>query len=332
MAFEPQPAWGVDVSVTATAPVLPPVTLPDWSKIKVAPVVKEVSDAGVAKAIDSFRERFAAEAAVDRPAANGDLVELDYEVLVDGVAVEGGSGTGHKAIVGRGHLLPEIESILVGMKAGEEKRQPISFGPAHSLRVVAGKTGDCKIVLRQVFERQLPELNDEFAARLGPFKTVADLQAQIRADLEEGAKADGQQQTERACLEAAVAASQFGHLPEILVNDEVSRLVHELEHSVVRYGITFDDYLLHIKKSKQELRLDFTAPATQRLKVTLLLRAISREQNFATPDEEVSAEVARLKAQVEDPQRFDDPRIQAQIRADLVQKQAVAWVVKMVAV
>ena len=334
MEFEPQPTWGADVAVTATAPVLPSVTLPDWSAIKVARITKEVTDAEVQKTINSLRERLATEAAVNRPTATGDLVELDYEVLVDNVAVEGGSGIGHKAIVGRGQLLPEIETILVGMKAGEERRQTITFEPEHSLKVVAGKTADCRILLKQVFERTLPEVDDSFVAGLGPFKTVTELTDRVRADLEEGAKDETNQQTERACLEAAVAGAKFGVLPEILINDEVSRLMHELEHNVERYGIKFDDYLLHLKKNIQELRLDFVMPATQRLKVILLLRAISREQKFTVSDEAVATEITRIKATVrpEDQDRFSDPRIQAQVRADLVQKAAVDWVVAKVVI
>lgn len=328
MSFQPEPAWGVDVAVTATAPALPPVTLPDWSKVKVAPVTREVSDEDVAKVVDQIRERFATEEAVDRPAASGDLVELDYDLTVDGVAIEGGSGTGHRAVLGRGHLLPEIESAVLGMSAGQEKRQPITFGPEHQLKTVAGKEADCRIVLKQVFSRILPELTDELAARVGPFKTAAEFTDRVRSDLAEEASAEARRETEQACLRAAIGAATFGPLPDILVNDEVHRLIHELQHSVERYGVKMEDYLLHIKKSQQELRLEFVAPATERLKVTLLLRAVVREQSISPTDPEVEAEVASLKGRMQHPERLDDPRARAQVRADLAQRAAVDWVVQ----
>lgn len=331
MAFEPQPAWGVDVRVTATAPALPPVTPPDWSKVHVQAEQRQVTDADVAKVVDQIRERFAVEEAAQRPAADGDLVELDYELLVGGVAVEGGSGTGHRAVLGRGHLLPEIESAVRGMEPGQEKRQPITFGPEHQLKTVAGKTVDCRVVLRQVFSRTLPELTDELAAKVGPFKAAAELRDRVRADLAEEAEAESSRETEKRALQAAVAAATFGPLPSILVNDEVGRLVHELQHSVSRYGVKFEDYLLHIKKSMDELRLEFVAPATERLKVTLLLREVARAQAIAPSDAEVDAELASLKARAQHPERLEGPQVRAHVRADLVQRAAVAWVVGAVA-
>ncbi len=327
MSFTPDPAWGVDVSVTATAPALPPVTLPDWSAVKVDAVRREVSDADVAKVVDQIRDRFATEEPADRAAASGDLVELDYELLVDGVAVEDGSGKSHRAVLGRGHLLPEVEAAVVGMAPGEEKHQAITFGPEHQLRTVAGKTADCRIVLKQVFGRTLPELTDELAAKVGPFKTADEFTARVRADLEEEAAAESLRETEKAALQAAVAAAKFGPLPEILVNDEVGRLIHELQHSIERYGVKFDGYLAHIKKSMQELRLEFVVPATERLKVILLLRAVVRERSLLPTDAEVDAEIARLKQRSQDSAQLDDPRVRSQVRVDLAQRAAVAWVV-----
>ncbi len=328
MSFAPDPAWGVDVAVTATAPALPTVTLPDWGKVKVGAVRREVTDADVAKVVEQVRDRFATEEPAQRPAASGDLVELDYELLVDGVAVEDGSGKSHRAVLGRGHLLPEVEAAVVGMSAGEEKHQPITFGPEHQLRTVAGKTADCRIVLKQVFGRTLPELTDELAAKVGPFKTAAELTDRVRADLQEEAAGESARETERLALQAAIGAATFGPLPQILVNDEVGRLVHELQHSVERYGVKFDGYLMHIKKSMQELRLEFVAPATERLKVTLLLRAVVREQSLLPTDAEVDGEIARLKAQSKDSVQLDDPRVRSRVSVDLAQRAAVAWVVR----
>lgn len=330
MAFEPQPEWGVDVSVTATAPALPSVTLPDWSKVKVNSIRREVSDGDVSKVVEQIRERFATEELVERPAASDDMVELDYELLVDGVAIEGGSGAGHRAVLGRGHLLPEIEAAVLGMSAGEEKRQPITFGPGHQLKAAAGKTADCRIALKQVFSRSLPELTDELAAKVGPFKSAAEFTARVRADLEQEAAAESARETERAALQAAIVAATFGALPNILVDDEVRRLIHELRHGVDRYGVRFEDYLLHIKKSVDDLRLEFVAPATERLKVTLLLRAVVRQQSITPTDAEVDDEVARLKAQAQHPERLESPQARSHVRADLAQRAAVDWVVQVV--
>ncbi len=330
MTFEPQPTWGVDVTITATAPVLPSVILPDWTKVRVDAVQRSVSDAGVQKVVDQIRDRFAVEEPADRPAASNDLVELDYELLVDGVVMEGGSGKGHRAVLGRGHLLPEIESAVIGMNAGQEKQQSITFGPEHQLKIVAGKTADCHIVLKQVFSRSLPELTDELAAKIGPFKTADEFVSRVKADLEAESTAEAKRETERAALQAAISAAKFDALPDILINDEVNRLLHELHHSVERYNVKFEDYLLHIKKSLQELRLEFVAPATERLKVTLLLRAIVRERNIAPTDAEVDTEVVRLKAQVQHPERLDSQQVRTQVRADLAQRAAVDWVVRTV--
>lgn len=330
--FEPQPAWGVDVMVTATVPVLPKIKMPDLAKLKVTPDKAEVRDEDVTKVLEQLAERYASEASVDRPAKDGDLVELDYEVTMQGVLIEGGSGKGHKTVLGKKHLLPDIENAVVGMKAGEEKIQKVNFEESYPIKMVAGKTADCKILLKQVWARQLPELNDEFAARLGPFTKLTEVTERIKADMLAEAEQEAAGKTEREVLETVIKAAEFGVFPDVLITREVSQLIHELEHNLEHQGVTLDDYLVHIHKKRSDLMLDFAQPATDRLKVSILLKEIIKEQKFDITPEEIAAEVRRLEGYVKDKDYLSRPEVREQIKIDIAQRKAAEWLIKKIAV
>lgn len=331
LSFESEPAWGANVEATATVAVLPRVSLPDLAGVHVEPAVATVTAEQVDAVIESFRERYASEAAVARPAQTGDLVELDYVVSLAGVPLEGGSGTGHRAIVGRGHLLPEIEAAVAGMSVGEAKDITVSFPEAHGQKLVAGKSADCRVTLRQVFERQLPPLDDELAKRCSPFPTLAEMRERVEAQLKLEAEADARRRTEDAAVRAVAAAASIGDLPALLIDDEVSRMVHELQHSLEHQGAKFDSYLAHLGKTLADLRLDFVQPATERLRAILVLRAVSREQGLAPKPEEVEAEVERLAARAKDPEAARTAAVRSQVTAELTQRRALDWLVERVA-
>lgn len=325
MSFDPQPSWDTDVTVTAEVPVLPKIKLPDWSKIKVQPVKEEVKDEDVAKVLTDLQEYHASEVISDQPAKAGDLVELDYEVKLAGALVEGGSGVGHKAVLGRQHLLPEIEQAVLGMKAGEEKVQPITFAPSHALKIVAGKTTDCRIALKQVFNRQLPIADDELAKKFGPFKTLDELKQRIKNDLQHEAEHRSQQQTEQKLIQESIKETEYGAFPDILITHESHQLLHELEHQLSHQGIKFEDYLLHLKKTKDDLLLDFAQPALERLKAMLLLREVIRQNNLQPTNEEIEAEIKRLTPMTKDPQILQKPEVKENIEASLAQRKALDW-------
>jgi trigger factor len=289
-------APGNPVIYKATATLMPTVTIGDISKIKQQKVVAEVKEEDLDKVLNDFASWRATETAVERAAADKDKVTVDFEVMVDNVVIEGGKADNYPITIGSGAMIPGMEEQLIGMKAGETKEFDLSFPKEYFQANLAGKLAHFKVTLKQVMERKLAEINDEWAQELSG-KPLAEWRAELRAGMQEDKQTEAEREWETATIEKIIEASTFSELPELLVKNETGKMLEELRHNVSSRQMKWEDYLSNMKKTEEQLVTDFIPQAEKRVKAALLLRQIAKDQKVTVTPEAIDEELAKQKVQ-----------------------------------
>lgn len=287
------PPFGI--SYKAIISLLPMVTLGDISKIKVERKTVKTEPNEVDKVIEELRRLRVSEAAVSRALQAGDKAILDFEIKRDNVAIEGGKAIDYPLIIGEGRFIPGFEDNLIGASAGDTKTFTLSFPENFYDKNLVGKSAEFTVKIKQIFERILPEFNDEFAQTVGNVKTAGALRQQIEDNLQKEKEAEEQERFELACMEELLGLSKVGELPEASVKEETEKMLHELEHNIGSRGLKFEDYLTSIKKTKEDLANGFKPRAEHRLRISLVARAFGREENIEIGEDEIDKEVELSK-------------------------------------
>lgn len=276
--------------------VLPEIKLGDYKNLKVETghgASQEVKDEELNKTLEYLRESGVKEKIVDREANEGDKILVDMEMFLDKVPIEGGQGKGVAVIVGKDYVVPGFDKNLIGIKKGEIKDFSLPYPADHHMTNLAGKIVEHRVKINEVYERELPELNDEFAVKFG-LKSLEELKSNIKKNLESEKKQKAEQKQEIEILEKIVKNSKFGDIPELLVNDEAHTMLHELEHSVQTQGGKFEDYLGSIKKTKEQLTLDLLPDAVKRVKTALAIREIAEVEKIKVNEIEITKKIGEL--------------------------------------
>lgn len=287
-------AQGNDLIFTATIPLMPKVTLPDFSKIKVTKQEVKIEPEKLDQALEQLKQMRVKEIRESRPARMGDKVEIDFEVKVDGKIIQGGKAEKQNVIIGQNQMLPGFEEKLIGLKEGEEKKFNLKF-PQNYAEHLADKKAQFRVKLQGVFKRELPELNDEFAKSCGA-KNLNDLKSKIKDNLKKESEQKAKQKQEIEIIEKATKAAEFSAIPESLIKNEQHRMLHELENQITQSGGKFDDYLKHAKKTKEELEENFKDNAEKRVKTQILFRQIIIDNKMEPKKQEVEAEIKKAEA------------------------------------
>lgn len=287
----------------ATAALFPNVEIGNLSKLQISRRPVEVKDEEINRVIDQLRKMRAKETLVEREVQKGDRVELDFDISLDRIPIENGAQRKYPMIVGEGYMIPGFEEQLLGMKKDQTKEFKLKFPKEYHAKSLAGKECDFKVKLLAVYKIELPEVNDQFVQTIGKFKNLEEFKNQIRKNLEAEAKIKEDERAEIEMLEKIVEISKFDEIPDILVDNESHRMVHELEHSIEEQGLKWADYLNNIKKKESDLLLDFSAGAIKRVKVALISRKIALDKKIeATPDE-IDLEIEKVSKMI--PQNTD---------------------------
>lgn len=280
---------------TAESAVLPEVTVGAYDSFKAKKAEVQVQSADIEKAINDLRDMFATEALVDRAAQQGDKVDIDIELYQNNVAVEGGATKGHPIVIGSGHFIPGFEDQLVGVKKDETKTFTLKFPKEYHNEKLADANGDFTVKVNGVYAITKPEVNDEFAKMAGKFANVAELHAKLEENLRTEAEEKEDSAFERAIIEELIKRSNFGDLPEMLVESELQKMVHELQEQVERQGGKWEDYLTATKKTVDTLRTEFREQAERRVKAALLIRQLAKLEHIEADPKQVEEEVASTK-------------------------------------
>lgn len=283
----------------AKVSLLPKVTLGDWKTLSVKKKSVKATAEETKKTLDQLIQMQVKETAVDRAAKKGDKVEIDFEVYMNKAIIEGGKNSKYPLVIGDGRMVPGFEDKLIGAKAGDELKFELKFPDKYFQENLAGKPAEFKVKVLTVFDRELPKVDDAFAKNLG-FDTAEKLKKQLTENIEKDKENKEKQRAEGEAIEAIVGQAKIEDIPDSLKDNEVHKMIHELEHSISQQGMKMEDYLQSIKKTHDDLHKDFGPQAEQRVKAALIMREIALAEKIKVDDKKVDEEIKKQEEMYKD--------------------------------
>ena len=276
--------------------VLPSVELGEYKDLKVKRNTFKIEEKEVERTMDYLKDSRVKEVAVDREIKKGDKVIANVEMFLDKVPLEGGQAKDTTIMVGKEYFVPGFDDKIVGTKKGETKEFTLPYPKEFHQKNIAGKNVEFRVTVKDIFEREQPVLDDEFAKCFGA-KDMADLKVSIEKDISGQKKFEADRKTEMDVLDAIVAKTKFGDIPELLLSNESEKMMMELEENINRQGGKMEDYLKSIKKSAEQLMLEMLPEGMRRVKTALLIRQIAKVEKIEASDADVEAKQKALLEQ-----------------------------------
>lgn len=284
---------GARLTFSATFEVYPEISIGDLGAVAVERAVCPVGDAEVDKTLDIMRRQRASLREVERPAADGDRVTVDYRGSVDGVAFDGGAATDFPFIVGQGRMLPEFEAAVRGMARGESKTFPLTFPSDYRASELAGRTASFDVTVKKVEQADLPPLDAAFARQLGVRDgDLAKLREEVRGNLEREVRTRLRARTKESVMTALLGVADF-ELPKSLVEADSQRLVELAKADLASRGVDGGNLQLTPE--------DFAPQAQRRVRLGLLIGELVRTQNLAPRQEQIRRRLEELAQSYEKP-------------------------------
>jgi len=270
--------------------VRPVATLGQWRGLEVGRREPAVDDAAVERQLEEARERLARLEPVERAAAAGDFVVVDYAGTLEGEPIEGGQARGQLVELGSGRLVPGFEEGLVGARAGEERVLEVRFPDDYDQSQLAGRPARFAVTINEVREKRLPELDDDFALDAAGLDTLEELRAEIRQSLLEADGRAVEREFRGAVLDAAVAAATVA-VPDSLIDARNQESWERTLHSLSHRGLSKDAFLQVAGKSEEEVLAEARPDAEQALRREAVLAAIIAAEGIEPTDDELTAAI-----------------------------------------
>lgn len=318
----------------AKVTVISGVKLPDYSRIRKHKPAVKVTDDDISAVLESLRERAAKKEDVERPGQKSDQIWIDFQGTDENdKPVKGADGKDYTLVLGSSTFIPGFEDNLVGLSAGQSKSFTLTFPMDYGLKALAGKKVRFLVNVKKVQAVTLPKLDDKFAATVGPFKALADLKRDIKKQLtiEKQRQADIEYESD---LVREISSKTKFVIPDVLINDQVERMMQELEQNLSYKGQTLQEYFEIIGVDEDKYRQgELKQKAQERVRASLVLAEIAeKEKIFVTP-EELEVRMGLLKGKYTDRDmriELDKPETKQDIAARLLSEKTVAHIVQTV--
>ena len=289
-------AKGEGFTVTITVECFPIVEVKDYKGVEVEKVVQEVKDEDVENELKAVQKRNARMILVERPAKEGDTVLFDYAGFVGDEQFEGGTAERQELVLGSGMFIPGFEEQLIGTTPGEKVDVKVTFPEEYHAEELAGKEAVFHCLVHEIKEEQLPELDDEFAKDVSEYDTLEELKNANRERLEAYAKTSAENQMKDAAILKVVEANDV-EIPRAMVEDEIDRMIGELNQQLRYQGITIDKYLEFTGKSMADFREEVRPEAEKAVKTRIILMGIVEAEKIEVSAEEMEKELELMAAQ-----------------------------------
>lgn len=295
----------------ATVEVLPEVKLGNYKKLKVEKAKVTVTEAEIKEVLERMQVSMAEKKEVERAAKKGDEAWIDFDGVDEkGKAVAGASGKDYPLQLGSGTFIPGFEEGIVGKKPGQIFDLPLTFPADYHAKALAGAKVTFKVTIKGVKEVVQPALDDGFAAKAGPFKTLAELKTDIKKELLAQKEQSADNALKDSLIEQLVTASDVP-VPESLVGDQIQQLERDMTQNLMYRGLTLDEYLAGEKLTHDEWHEKELKPAAvRRIQVGLVLAELSKAEKIEVSQAELESRLAAQLQQYTDPNllaRFDSP-------------------------
>ena len=282
---------------TAEVAVRPEVKLGKYKGVQVTKVDTTVTDEEVDNAVEAERQKNARMVTVtDRAAANGDTAVIDYEGSVDGVPFEGGKAENHSLELGSHSFIDTFEDQIVGHNVGDEFDVNVTFPTEYHAAELAGKPAVFKVKLHEIKVKELPELNDEFAQDVSEFDTLDEYKADVRKHLEVEKENEAKRTKEDEAIAKIIEKSEM-EIPEAMIETQCENMVNDFAQRIAQSGLTMEQYMQFSGMTLEKLKEQVRPEAEMRIKSSLVLEQIAKDENIEISDEEVDAEIERMAAQ-----------------------------------
>ena len=309
--------------------LMPAVKLPDYKAYRIKRPSIKVEPAEIDEMIADLRKREAVTIDVDRPAAKGDEVNFDFAGTKDGVAVDGATAEGHTLTLGSNSFIPGFEEEMIGLSVGDEKTFDIRFPKDYHEKSLADQVVTFAIKINSLSEQALPELDQKFIEKVGPFKSVDALREDLANTITTRKAESNSRDYEQSILDKLIKDTEL-KTPESLVRQQLGRLRSELEQNLSYSGLDYAKYLELSKKTEDDLEKEMRPEAEKRVALAMILTEVSKAENVAVTNDELDDEIARMKQQYPDPQtqaELDNARTREEIYNHLMASRVIAKLV-----
>lgn len=289
---------GEDCVFTATVYVRPEVTLGQYKGIEVPKAEYSVTDEEVEEEIKAAQERVARWEDVEREAKEQDRVTIDYLGTVDGVPFEGGESTNFPLVLGSGTFIPGFEEQLIGMKKLEEADVKVTFPEDYRAEDLAGKDASFHVLVHEIKEKQIPEINDDFASEVSEFDTLKEYKADLRAKLEEQAKNRAENERMDLIIDKVIENAE-ADVPEAMVDRQVHAMIDDMEMRMNYQGLRMEDFLRLTGQTHDDLHTQYEPQAKKRVMMELVLDEIRKVEKFEASDAEVEEQIKTYAEQTQ---------------------------------
>ena len=279
---------------TAEVAVKPEVTLGEYKGLEVDKISTRVTQKEVEEKLKEEAEKNARTVTVeDRAVQDGDEVIMDFEGFVDGETFEGGKGENYPLTIGSGSFIPGFEEQLVGAEAEKEVEVKVTFPEDYHAEELKGKDAVFKCTVHEIKMKELPEIDDEFAAEVSEFDTLDEYKADLKAKIKEQKEAEGKRKQEDQAVEKAVENASF-EIPEAMITTNISQMTDDFARRMRSQGLTMEQYFQFTGMTAEKMEEEMRPQAIKRIETRIVLEAIAKAENIEISDEKMDEEISKM--------------------------------------
>lgn len=284
------------LTFTATVYTKPEVVLGEYKGIKLEKLPEEATDEDVEAELKRLAEEDFRLVSKEGAAESGDTVVIDYEGSVDGVPFEGGKDENHNLVLGSNSFIPGFEDQLIGAKAGDDVNVNVTFPEEYHAKDLAGKAAVFACKVHDVKVKQIPEINDDFAAEKSEFDTLDEYKADLKIKMSEKMKKEAKYQYEEKAIAAAAEKATI-EIPECMFENAVDQMMQNYERQIAQYGIKFEDYIKMTGMTIEDLRNETRPRAEKIVKEQLVLEKIADVEELKANDDQINERIEAMAKQ-----------------------------------
>ena len=279
---------------TAEVAVKPEVTLGDYKGVEVPKTEITVTDEDVEAELKKEQEKNSRTVTVeDRGAENGDITTIDFEGFVDGEAFEGGKGENYSLTIGSGTFIPGFEDQLIGVEAEKEVEVKVTFPEEYHAENLQGKDAVFKCTVHEIKEKELPEIDDEFAAEVSEFDTLDEYKADVKAKIKEEKAKEGKAKKEDQVIAKAIENATM-EIPELMIKTQARQQMDNFAQNLMSQGLTMEQYAQFTGMTADKMMEQMLPSAEKNIKTRLVLEAIAKAENIEISDEKIDEKLAEM--------------------------------------
>lgn len=280
------------VTLVVTIDIKPEVKLGAYTKLGVQKETPKVSAAEITAELNKTVEKSARFVTVQREVKTGDTAVIDFTGYDNGVAFEGGHGENYSLEIGSGTFIPGFEDQIIGMKSGEERDITVTFPENYPAENLKGKPVLFKIKLHEVREKQLPEINDEFAQNVSEFDTLKEYKDSIKAEILARKQHDANIHFEEKLIEEICDNAEV-EIPQSMIEEQAEAFIHDFEHRLSHQGLKLEDYVNYMGTTVEELKNSRLEDAKKTCKTRLVIEAIIKKEDLKVENEDMEKAFAK---------------------------------------